>query len=30
MTVVLIVGWFVLVGLSYKLAEVALKKSNAL
>ena len=30
MTGVLIIGWFVLVALSYKIAEILLKKSGAL
>ena len=30
MTFVLITGWFVLIGLSYKVAEVLLKKSGSL
>jgi hypothetical protein len=30
MTVVLIIGWFVLLGLSYKIAEILLQKSGSL
>jgi hypothetical protein len=30
MTVVLIVGWIVLLGLSYKIAEILLKKSGSI
>jgi hypothetical protein len=30
MTIVLIIGWFGLVGLSYKIAEILLKKSGSL
>ena len=30
MTGVLIMGWFVLLGLSYKVAEILLKKSGSL
>jgi hypothetical protein len=30
MTVVLIIGWFGLVGLSYKIAEILLEKSGSL
>jgi hypothetical protein len=30
MTLVLIIGWFCLVGLSYKIAEILLEKSGSL
>jgi len=30
MTIILIVGWFVLLALSYKIAEILLKKGNLL
>jgi len=30
MTLVLIIGWFFLVGLSYKIAEILLEKSGSL
>ncbi len=30
MTAVLIIGWFVLIALSYKFAEIALQKSGSL